>query len=999
MVNTDITILTAQDNTAAKKIKSIRCKLRGIINFIATAFFVIWQIAFIVVSIFGVMPYLLPELWISYKHYDMPFYYFSLSVILVTLPLVCLGVIIWLATGKKQNRNKLLLKFFYGFELPTLILLVLYLVNLRDYGAGMYWVTICMVIALATWCFMVFYQRAKNTTDSVLFANRPIATAGSTIMFAVGLFVSITALLFAIPLAMFVLKRAMMALNEIDSMVFSQIWHEITTINLKALLSTILATPFVLVMGAMAVLAFASMAFLIVFPFVLAYLYIGQFITRFKQSATFANAALALVLIVVLTGVHFSINQQPQVKAFALLETPPTTIDERKALVEHSELIRDGLVNAYLARYRYFSSTESAQILTAMYADAFSVDSIAVTYPQQILNLFLQPILYQGDNRADPQIAAKLYEEYFDAPIQKAELDEIWRTLKHNHLSSRQNAAGLLDVSEKSVYLEKRTINITTEQEIATVRITQKMVNKELGHREAVMHFSLPQHAVITGVWLSNNETDLEQHEPLVAPRGAAQMVYNQQVSRRIDPALLEKVGPELYRLRVYPITSATRSDRNITDGSPMYVTMEYQALANSNGKWPIPTLLEKRNLYWDQNTVDMFNDSVFDSAHDNSWLPLNENQLSKSGPLLDTIELDVNNSRASKWAQARTSFEANASVNPPTLSNTAVLLDGSYSMQAMAATVAKALPQLAGASFYLCQETCLISNIEELTQAVYYGNSKPIEQVDAFLAQLANNQAGNINSQTIDRIIVLTDNGSYEAESNEQAVVSSPAPIWVLHIGGSQPYAYSDAWLTTVNQSGGGFATTGVSEFLNTLTLHNNAAKLALRSIGTDWIWFNKLTDTITDTTNSKASPYAKLDAAIQITKASKSGKALALQDLDGLHLQAIKARIVTELSSMIVLVNEQQKNALKQASKEDDRFDRENEDGTQIVGVPGDTLSVAAVPEPREWALILMALLLAFYSLYQRRHTLYLAGLWQKPEKSRRDLGFMSSASCREA
>jgi len=272
-----------------------------------------------------------------------------------------------------------------------------------------------------------------------------------------------------------------------------------------------------------------------VFPFVLAYLYVGQFITRFRQSPTLGNAALAIVLLAIMIGVHFSINKQPQVDAFAQLDEPLTTpLDtplnnptispqEQQTLVDNADTIRKGLLNAYLARYRYFSSTESASVLTDMYTEAFQAKDKPITLPQELLNFFLKPILYDGDNRTDPQRAATLYEQFFDAPIQKAELDEIWSTLNRNHQESRQNGAGLLDVSEKSVYLKHRSIDITFEQSLATVRTTQTMVNKVIGPREAVVHFNLPEHSVITGIWLSDKKTNLEQHKPLVAPRGAAQ--------------------------------------------------------------------------------------------------------------------------------------------------------------------------------------------------------------------------------------------------------------------------------------------------------------------------------------------------------------------------------------------------------------------------------------------------------------------------------------------
>jgi len=179
-------------------------------------------------------------------------------------------------------------------------------------------------------------------------------------------------------------------------------------------------------------------------------------------------------------------------------------------------------------------------------------------------------------------------------------------------------------VSQESVYLQQQSIDVHVEQQLATVRVTQKLVNKERRQRETVVHFSLPEYAVISGVWLSPNESNLEQYGALVAPRGAAQEVYNTEVSRRIDPALLEKVGPELYRLRVYPIEAAhTKNRYELVDGMPMFVTFEYQTLADDHGNWPMPVLLEKRHLFWDENTINTVNGAQIVSARMEDWIPM----------------------------------------------------------------------------------------------------------------------------------------------------------------------------------------------------------------------------------------------------------------------------------------------------------------------------------------------------------------------------------------
>jgi len=71
-------------------------------------------------------------------------------------------------------------------------------------------------------------------------------------------------------------------------------------------------------------------------------------------------------------------------------------------------------------------------------------------------------------------------------------------------------------------------------------------------------------------------------------------------------------------------------------------------------------------------------------------------------------------------------------------------------------------------------------------------------------------------------------------------------------------------------------------------------------------------------------------------------------------MHAIAKRFGIITPYSSMIVLVNDRQKEALKKAEKESDRFDRKVESGKEQLTKPSNPLNVSAVPEPEEWLLL---------------------------------------------
>ncbi|MGL5831759.1 MAG: TIGR02921 family PEP-CTERM protein, partial [Waterburya sp.] len=90
-----------------------------------------------------------------------------------------------------------------------------------------------------------------------------------------------------------------------------------------------------------------------------------------------------------------------------------------------------------------------------------------------------------------------------------------------------------------------------------------------------------------------------------------------------------------------------------------------------------------------------------------------------------------------------------------------------------------------------------------------------------------------------------------------------------------------------------------------------------------------------------------------------------LSLQELDTIHQIAKNNKIVTPYSSMIVLVNDQQRSQLKAAEARTDRFEREVETGTEQLDSPFnpfETAQVSGVPEPDIWILLTIVTLALF-------------------------------------
>lgn len=127
-----------------------------------------------------------------------------------------------------------------------------------------------------------------------------------------------------------------------------------------------------------------------------------------------------------------------------------------------------------------------------------------------------------------------------------------------------------MEIGQKKVYVVSQEVNISEHDGWADVSILEQYQSSYWGNQEIVYYFSLPETSVITGLWLSNT-SETRQFPYKVSPRGAAQkvspskllillrtQVYTTNVLQKVDPALIEQVGPCQYHLRVFPISSSS---------------------------------------------------------------------------------------------------------------------------------------------------------------------------------------------------------------------------------------------------------------------------------------------------------------------------------------------------------------------------------------------------------------------------------------------------------
>lgn len=625
------------------------------------------------------------------------------------------------------------------------------------------------------------------------------------------------------------------------------------------------------------------------------------------------------------------LQQQPQVEAFRLLDQTPQTDQERQTLLNQSETIRKGLLNAYLAPYRYPRFEETGVKDIYQYNLGMPVESAQLL--QDAYNWVTAPFLYRGD-RSDMDKAAALYAGFFDTPILRGEYAAVQKALQST-FDRGAAKAGLDDINRERVWLAEQQITVKPEGDWAEVELYEVYENQTFDLEEVLYYFSLPESAAITGIWLSDKLDQPKKYPFVIASRGAAQQVYTQEVQRNVDPALLEQVGPRSYRLRAFPVPGK--------GSGKLYLWLSYRVLKQEQG-WPMPQLSERRNVFWSGATKRTVNGQSV-RAQD-AWVP---------------EAIPANSAQAARQShQMSLPWGANLLAMPftekdyqlPRDKRFALVIDGSYSMRSHRQELAKTLDWLKQnvlnqntADVYLTAAGSEPRQIENLNQfdaqkALFYGSLQPGQMLQQFQQ--------SSSGEKYDAVLLMTDPGSYELTEDNKTALKLPAPLWLVHLGGPQA-AYDDATLQAIQDSGGGVSTQVQEVMQRIATRPSRGEGTSLLNVVDGYAWY--LVQQAAR--SSTAEGFTPLAARQWVTHLSRYVKPDALQQLDTIHAVTQQYGIVSPYSSMIVLVNDQQREDLKRAEQGSDRFQREVED--QQLPQPASP-GLVAVPEPAEWLLLLL-------------------------------------------
>jgi len=873
---------------------------------------------------------------------------FALSLVgFCLIPPLCTGIGVW----KFRPQPLELMRLFFGIEAPLFLLCLIRFFALRQLTPATVWLVGSLAIAIVAFAAErvtgYWGKTAPASPRSALLAT--VQTALHTLMIVIGIYVGLLLLLYVLPMAGFTVQGLW------NWVISGDIWRDLAN-NWTWFWQDVQrgygwgAIAFLLWMVILTITV--PVFFALPMSFALLYVDSGRRILQQFRQGYGRRRALAVLLgtLALWFVISGGLGQQPQNQAFALLERDIANPAIRQVLLNEAPTIRQGLLNAYLSEYRYLGINSESNLLGEWYQGAFHLPEGIATVLQETHDILLSPFLYSGE-RGDVERAAELYAGFFDTPIQKGEKAAILQALTSTSNLDAANA-GVLDIGREKVLLKRQELTIEERGDWAEIELYEVYQNQTFEVEEIFYGFSLPETAVLTGVWLGETADKGDRFPFQISPRGAAQAVYNSQVQRErpVDPALLEQVGPHQYRLRAFPILARPQSweDHGGKPAPPMHLWLTYRTLATDQG-WPLPQVSEARNVFWTEATERFRNGEAVKGF--DAWLEAYAPR-SRSAPpqthraILNSYEVTAEPLKDEVMGDDRGK-------------RLAIALDTSYSMAQQRAALQETLKaiQTQGSDqfdLYLTAAPGIeprradLDSLGKLDRNAFYGTL----QLKTMVHQFDQLRQG----QNYDGLILLSDQGSYELGDDQGDLPDLGMPIWAVHIGG-YPIAYDDQILAALQTSGGG-STDSLPAALN---------RLATDAPGVQHLdGYRWQMAPVTDNATATTSDFAPLAARFLIHQLSRQTDTTDAAQLDQLHNIATTTNIVTPYSSMIVLVNDEQRELLRQAEADDARFNRTVEDGSESLQAPPSVTGVTAVPEPGTW---LAGLLVTGWMVRQRR------------------------------
>ncbi|MBD0309168.1 MAG: TIGR02921 family PEP-CTERM protein, partial [Microcoleus sp. T1-bin1] len=545
--------------------------IKQVFYVIFKTFFWSWNLTFLLIAYLAILPVIGVILITATIDGIIP-----LHISLTIAPTIAVPTVSTVIGARRFRKQPLqLMRWFYGVEAPLFLLCLLRLFLLRELTPASYQIIATIALCIAAFLVEMLYgylgkkENVQNISDSQTSHNKQprffrligekrsawLQLGCHSLMLVVGIWAAALLMYYAVPVAFYTLYGFFIVVIAF----FQFTW-------VSAFLDIIYGWIWGLIWIPLGVILFGlTCSLFVVMPLLYGFLYIHSGRKIWQSFAAQYGKSKALIgslgVIAAWLAIFSALEQQPQVAALKMLATPPANDTVRQTLLAKSDMIRSGLVNAYLSPYRYLSTVGENNHIYQIYKNTLNLPDGAAQTVQNSYNFLMSPFLYQGSS-ADEKKAEKLYGEFFDTGLQKGDTEAVKHAVQST-LYRKEAKAGLLNVNQEKVWLQSQEVTVKENGDWADVQLYEVYKNQTPKFQEVFYYFSLPESAAVTGVWLGNTGDLNKRFVFTVSPRGAAQPVYyNQQVVERVEPdpafleqnALLEQLGPKQYRLRAFSI-------------------------------------------------------------------------------------------------------------------------------------------------------------------------------------------------------------------------------------------------------------------------------------------------------------------------------------------------------------------------------------------------------------------------------------------------------------
>jgi len=331
--------------------------------------------------------------------------------------------------------------------------------------------------------------------------------------------------------------------------------------------------------------------------------------------------------------------------------------------------LEERIVNAYAMEKNYIEDVDCEATLS-IENDNTREGFCKVLTP--LSEFFLTPLRILGVSVSEKHSASELVSKLYENEIKESNVFDIE---KYNLFAQEKNLRQTYIRGNnliESVMMDELEDNITVDIKngLAKHDLTMQFSSEESRNREIVFLLSVPSDTVIMDMNLGR-KLELPR---IISPRGAASSVYEKSKRKRVDPAVISKVGNGLYLVRVFPVYPTT-------DVNKMQKLQLVYSVSTSN-EIVLPQISSLRNLVIDakdskiygsisvsENSPNLKSSSTYVKSVDKNTIKWEVKNSSEITEYMPKIQIDLGTNIAPYCSRKHTSN-----------TNAVVLFDVSYS-------------------------------------------------------------------------------------------------------------------------------------------------------------------------------------------------------------------------------------------------------------------------------------------------------------------------------